>query len=344
MFEVLLASLCVVTLAWWRCHRRDSTSRGGLGGGSDAGTGAGTAPPPLPSLRQAPGWKIGLAVALVATLGLLPGEESLYQKAKTGLAQSLRQAAWTHALAGEPQAKPWPWDQATPAVNSVVPRLGLSAAIHCDDAKTSEQISEPAPSRSGSTHAIRIWRPTMPGSPRTPMLLGSTGEEVFAEQDRRRPALGAGRAATGHYSIAQLLSSRIVNSQCHPPDDRSDPGERDRNRAEEALTATDYGRFGRFLDGDGAGCAAGGGGGVTTCVAAGSVAVGAACGCAAPASAAGAPGTGAAVPSCVGAPGTAPGCSGTPSVAVGGGSAIGFRSVSILSFSLARASRYSAPT
>ena len=26
MFEVLLASLCVVTLAWWRCHRRDSTS------------------------------------------------------------------------------------------------------------------------------------------------------------------------------------------------------------------------------------------------------------------------------------------------------------------------------
>ena len=95
-------------------------------------------------LRQAPGWKIGLAVALVATLGLLPGEESLYQKAKTGLAQSLRQAAWTHALAGEPQPKPWPWDQATPAVNSVVPRLGLSAAIHCDDAKTSEQTSEPA--------------------------------------------------------------------------------------------------------------------------------------------------------------------------------------------------------
>src|SRR5262245_54087222 len=96
-------------------------------------------------LRQAPAWKIGLAVALVATLGLLPGEESLYQKAKTGLAQSLRQAAWTHALAGEPQPKPWPWDQATPAVNSVVPRLGLSAAIHCDDAKTSEQTTQPAP-------------------------------------------------------------------------------------------------------------------------------------------------------------------------------------------------------
>lgn len=26
LFAVLLASLCVVALAWWRCHRRDSTS------------------------------------------------------------------------------------------------------------------------------------------------------------------------------------------------------------------------------------------------------------------------------------------------------------------------------
>ena len=26
VYVVLLASLCVVALAWWRCHRRDSTS------------------------------------------------------------------------------------------------------------------------------------------------------------------------------------------------------------------------------------------------------------------------------------------------------------------------------
>ena len=95
--------------------------------------------------RQAPGWKIGLAVALIAMLGLLPGEESLYQKAKTGLAQSLRQAAWKHALAGEPESKPWPWDQASPAVYAVVPRLGLSASVHCDaNAEHSEQTSEPS--------------------------------------------------------------------------------------------------------------------------------------------------------------------------------------------------------
>jgi len=95
--------------------------------------------------RKAPGWKIGLAVALVATLALLPGEGSLYHKAKDGLAQSLRQAAWNRALAGELAPKPWPWDQATPAVNSVVPRLGLSAAVHCDaSVKVPEQISEPS--------------------------------------------------------------------------------------------------------------------------------------------------------------------------------------------------------
>ena len=96
-------------------------------------------------VRPTPGWKIGLAVALVSTLALLPGEESLYHKAKAGLAQSLRQAAWKHALAGEPEPKPWPWDHSTPAVNSVVPRLGLSAAVQCErDAKGSEQIAEPS--------------------------------------------------------------------------------------------------------------------------------------------------------------------------------------------------------
>ncbi len=135
-------------------------------------------------VRQAPGWKIGLAVALVATLGLLPGEESLYQKAKTGLAQSLRQAAWTHALAGEPQPKPWPWDQATPAANSVVPRLGLSAAIHCDDAKTSEQTTEPTPKRVGIDARDPHLASDDAGIAEDADAVRVTGNVVFAEQDR----------------------------------------------------------------------------------------------------------------------------------------------------------------
>jgi len=128
-------------------------------------------------LRQAPGWKIGLAVAVVATLGLLPGEESLYQKAKTGLAQSLRQAAWQHALAGEPRSKPWPWDHSTPAVSSVVPRLGLSAAMHCDqDDKTSARISKPA----GKTAAIDTRDPH----------LASDGVGIAEDAERKARADG----------------------------------------------------------------------------------------------------------------------------------------------------------
>jgi hypothetical protein len=135
-------------------------------------------------LRQAPGWKIGLAVALVATLGLLPGEESLYQKAKTGLAQSLRQAAWTHALAGEPQPKPWPWDQATPAVNSVVPRLGLSAAIHCDDAKTSEQTTQPAPKPVGIDARDPHLASDDSGVAEDADAVRVAGDVIFAHRDR----------------------------------------------------------------------------------------------------------------------------------------------------------------
>jgi hypothetical protein len=90
--------------------------------------------------RQAPGWRIGFGVALIAVLGLLPGEGSLYHKAKTGLAQSLRQAAWKHALAGEPESKPWPWDHASPALYSVVPRLGLSAAVRYDVASERSEL------------------------------------------------------------------------------------------------------------------------------------------------------------------------------------------------------------
>ncbi len=136
-------------------------------------------------LRQAPGWKIGLAVALVAALGLLPGEESLYHKARAGLAQSLRQAAWKHALAGEPQAKPWPWDHASPAVNSVVPRLGLSAAIHCDaSVKPPEQTSEPSRNLVVSGARDPHLVPNGTEIVEDADAVRVAGDEVFSEQDR----------------------------------------------------------------------------------------------------------------------------------------------------------------
>jgi len=79
--------------------------------------------------RPKPGWKLGLVVALVALLGALPGEESVYRQAEIGLAQSLRQAVWQHALAGRAGTTPLPWDHAAPAAYRSVPRLGLSATL-----------------------------------------------------------------------------------------------------------------------------------------------------------------------------------------------------------------------
>ncbi len=146
--------------------------------------------------RQVRGWRIGLAVALVAMLALLPGEESLYNKAKTGLAQSLRQAAWNHALAGEPQPKPWPWDRATPAVYSVVPRLGLSAAVHypADDQR--------------SERTFEVARTSMAQDAHDPHLLGDVaiGDRitVITADGSTRPYMVTGRQILDPHAVQTL--------------------------------------------------------------------------------------------------------------------------------------------
>jgi len=76
------------------------------------------------SRRRRP-W-IGATLTCLALLGLLHGEAP---GLKSDIAQSLRQKAWEHALAGEPVQEPWPWDGVAPAAHAPVPRLGLSAAI-----------------------------------------------------------------------------------------------------------------------------------------------------------------------------------------------------------------------
>ena len=72
---------------------------------------------------------IGAALGGLVLLGLLHGEGP---GLKSDIAQSLRQSAWRHALAGEPVQEPWPWDDGAPVAQSPVPRLGLlglSAAV-----------------------------------------------------------------------------------------------------------------------------------------------------------------------------------------------------------------------
>jgi hypothetical protein len=77
------------------------------------------------------GWRFGLAVAVIALLGLIPGEGGIYHQAKTELAQSLREAAWKRAIAGD-QDEAWPWDGVAATNSTKVPRLGLSAAVYYD--------------------------------------------------------------------------------------------------------------------------------------------------------------------------------------------------------------------
>jgi sortase A len=121
--------------------------------------------------RAQDGWKLALAVACIALLGLTPGEEGVFHRAKLGLTQSLRQAAWKHALAGEPEGKPWPWDDVLPTPDPVVPRLGLSAAVLHD---ASGQRSDADPSWKQASTARRA-----------------------ADMDRRDPHLGLGDVAIG---------------------------------------------------------------------------------------------------------------------------------------------------
>jgi hypothetical protein len=147
-------------------------------------------------MRRAHGWKIGLAVALVTTLALLPGEESLYHKAKAGLAQSLRQAAWNHALAGEPKPKPWPWDHSTQAANSVVPRLGLSASVQCE-AKNSEQVSE---------------------SSRKPVGIDTRDPHLASDDSGIAEDAGAVRVAGAELFVEQSRDDQLWEPGAPPPD------------------------------------------------------------------------------------------------------------------------------
>ena len=159
---------------------------------------------------QTRGWRIGLGVALIAVLGLLPGEGGLH------LAQSLRQTAWKHALAGEPDSKPWPWDHPSRALYSVVPRLGLSAAVRYDvgsersepsgasRASIAQNGRDPHLALSGVAIGDRITVTTADGSTRPYRV---TGREVIDPQASKTQIFepGAGSCARLDSSLSGVL-------------------------------------------------------------------------------------------------------------------------------------------
>ncbi len=100
------------------------------------------------------GWRFGLAIAVIALLGLIPREGGIYHQAKTELAQSLREAAWKRAIAGD-QDETWPWDGLAQTNSTKVPRLGLSAAVYYDVDDQSSAGKTRSRSRSSASDEAR---------------------------------------------------------------------------------------------------------------------------------------------------------------------------------------------
>ena len=73
-------------------------------------------------------WLLAVAV-LALTLGAWQFGRGLYIHAKAELAQVLLSRAWERALAGERQAKPWPWADTWPVARLRVPVLNVDLFI-----------------------------------------------------------------------------------------------------------------------------------------------------------------------------------------------------------------------
>ena len=67
--------------------------------------------------------------AIVAAVGLWQVGAGLYIPAKAMVAQVLLQAAWERTLAGDSQAKPWPWADTWPVARLRAPKHGIDQIV-----------------------------------------------------------------------------------------------------------------------------------------------------------------------------------------------------------------------
>jgi sortase A len=72
--------------------------------------------------------QVSLTSALLLT-GLLLLGNGAYMKAKASLSQVLLAHAWEKTLEGSADARPWQWDEVTPAAKLDLPRLQASAIV-----------------------------------------------------------------------------------------------------------------------------------------------------------------------------------------------------------------------
>jgi len=109
------------------------------------------------SSRRRLGWTMGATAGVLVVAGLIQAGGAFPLMTRTGLAQMLHQSVWQHALAGLPEAPPWPWASASPATIAEVPRLGLSASVIKETSPGNEggSVMDPQPASSEDKHAPR---------------------------------------------------------------------------------------------------------------------------------------------------------------------------------------------
>ena len=79
-------------------------------------------------IRPTPRTPTALTVCLL-TIGLWQIGEGSWIYAKAGLAQHLLQRAWSRTLAGEADAKPWPWADTWPVARLLIPSQHIDQIV-----------------------------------------------------------------------------------------------------------------------------------------------------------------------------------------------------------------------
>ncbi len=72
---------------------------------------------------------LNLSILMLFGIGLWQFGQGIYLTAKAQVAQVLLEKAWQKTLAGEPNAKPWPWADTRPTARLRVPKLGIDQII-----------------------------------------------------------------------------------------------------------------------------------------------------------------------------------------------------------------------
>jgi len=164
------------------------------------------------------------AALLLLAVGVWQVSDGLWIQAKARLAQVLIAHAWSRTLAGEAQAKPWPWADTWPVARLSVPRLGVERYVLAGSQGATLAFG---PGHVSSTPLPGAVGNSMIGGHRDTHLafLGQLdpGDEILVERaDRRRLSYRVGETHVLHRSEMWIAHqegpARLTLVTCWPLD------------------------------------------------------------------------------------------------------------------------------